>query len=390
MRPWLFALLATLLFGCPEGPGSGDDDDDDSAAADDDDATPPVQVLIQTLDPTQNQSGVSLEANVSITFDQPDLDATVSLETGAGVEVPGLMSHELADTRIVFDPTELLAFETQYRVVVSWTHSESPLSYTFTTELIPEGIQDPSILVGRAYILDLAEAEILEPPNAQILLAEFLPPEPILISVGPESVFGEDEQPGVHIHGSPAATEDPPYEQIDCAETFSMTWGDDGDLGTGDDRPADFGNPEITIGPTNLSLTIQNVETNLSELIIAGNFAEDGTELAVTTFTGVLDTRTLSTAINPTGGPGVACELLLATVGTECRECGQPEPGEYCVDIVTNEMVLPEQPGAAFSVTGCADLIERYAATGQCAEAAASYDPNGGGFYELRPEYGAR
>ena len=248
MRPWILALLTTLLLGCPEGSGPGGDDDD-SAPADDDDATQPLQVLIQTLDPTQGASGVPLDANIAITFDVPDPASSIALETAGGLAVAGELSRELADSRVIFDPTDLFDWESVYRVTVNWSHTESPLSYTFTTELMPEGIQDPSILVGSTYVLDLASAEILQPPNAQILLAEYLPPEPILISVGPESDFAEGSQPGVHIHGSPAATAEPPFAQVDCAETFDMTWGDDAILGTPDDRPADFGNPEITIGP---------------------------------------------------------------------------------------------------------------------------------------------
>ena len=148
-----------------------------------------------------------------------------------------------------------------------------------------------------------------------------------------------------------------------------------------DDRPADFQDPRIVIGPSVLSITVQNVQMNLSNLIMDGFWTPDLSELVLDSFTAVLDTRSLSASINPNGGDGVACDLLREAANIECHNCVDGMP--YCLDVVAEDMTLPEEPGQAFAPRSCADIITAFQATGSCAAAAASWDPNGGGFYEL-------
>ncbi len=130
------------------------------------------------------------------------------------------------------------------------------------------------------------------------------------------------------------------------------------------------------------------MQTSLTDLVIEGEFAEDGSSITLSRFEGVLDTRGLSTAIDPNGGPSVACDLLSDVAGVDCIECGPPTPGAFCTVIETEPMVMPRQDGVDFEVVACEDLIARFAASGECADEAAEFDPNGNGMYDLCPAWG--
>jgi len=379
MKRLLFC--AFLLAGCPQ-PTLSDDDDD--ATGDDDDATDagPAPVVV-SIEPATNSSGVALDSNVVVTFDIAP-EATIEVYVGSTL-VAG--EQTLDGAEVTFDPTNDFGFETIVRVSVNWNHPSSPVESTFTTLPAPTGIEDPSTLVGVPYVLDLAAAEFVLPPNVGPILVGFLPEEPILLGIGPESDLSEGGQPGLHMSGAEAGQAKPPYAQIDCRTTFPLTWGFDGDLGTPDDRPATFNNPDFDLGPTVLRLDVSGVQTELSNLVIEGEFAEDGSTLSLSRFTGILDTRGLSTGINPDGGPGVACDLLLELAGVECEECGAPNPGPYCTEVETEPMVLPRQDDVPFDVVDCDDVIERFFDGGECVAEAAEFDLNGGGFYELCPEW---
>ena len=385
-------LLAACLAGCPSPTADGDDDDsadDDDAGADDDDTSEGPSPLVQDLDPGQNESAHPGNEPVLATFNIAP-DSTSSLEVfGPGdVAVEGTLTRQDADRTLVFIAPEGLEPETDFSVRLSWNHPDSPLTYGFRTSDAGSGLDAPSDLLGRTYLLDLRDANITEPQGIGPLLENFLPEEPVVIGVGPNSDFAADAQPGVHVHGAISGVAAAPYVQSACEETFPLTYGPDDLLGTVDDRPANFTDPNIFIGPSSLSITVQNVEMNLSSLVMEGFWTPDLADLVLSRFTAVLDTRTLSPLINPNGGDGATCELLWVAAGIECRDCLDGAP--YCVDIVAEDMVLPEQPGQAFAPRGCVDIIEAFLAAGTCPDAAASYDPNGGGFYELCPDWPGR
>jgi hypothetical protein len=396
MSRWLLLLCAAflaVLAGCPSPAGSSDDDDsasdDDDAASDDDDTASGPFPLVAELDPGQNEPSHPGNEPVRVSFNiAPDAESTLDVFGPGDVAVDGTLGREDADRALVFTPSEDLMPETSYTVRLSWNHPDSPLEYSFGTNDDGSGLDDPPDLVGRTWLLDLRNANITEPDGIGGLLDGFLPDEPVVIGLGPNSDFAPSAQPGVHVHGAIAGTAEEPFFQDPCLETFPLTYGTDDVLGTLDDRPADFDDPGIVIGPSVLSIEVQNVEMNLSNLIMSGFWTTDLSELVLDTFTAVLDTRTLSEAINPAGGLGVACDLLLQLAGAECETCADGEP--YCIDILAEDMVLPEQTDQLFAPRGCADIIGEYDASGACPEAAASYDPNGGGFYELCPDWTGR
>ena len=381
----LSALLAANIAGCATPSATSDDDDssvDDDDAPDDDDTSDDPSPLVQELDPGQNESAHPGHEPVLATFNiPPDAASTLEVFGPGDVAVEGALSREDSERTLAFTAIDGFAPETAFTVRLSWNHPDSPLEYGFQTSDAGSGLDDPLALIGRTYVLDLRDANITQPEGIGGLLESFLPDEPIVIGLGPNSRFGIGEQPGVHVHGALSGTAVAPHFQSPCEESFPLTFGPDEVLGTLDDRPADFADPEIIIGPSSLSITVQNVQMNLSNLIMEGFWTPDLADLVLSRFTAVLDTRSLSEVINPAGGDGVACELLWEAAGVECRDCVDGNP--YCVDIVAEDVTLPEQPGQIFAPRGCVDIIEAFFAAGSCPETAASYDPNGGGFYEL-------
>jgi hypothetical protein len=389
-RLWILLALPGL-FGCPSSPANPDDDDsaDDDDAADDDDTAAGPFPLVADLDPGQNEPAHPGNEPIRATFNIPPADTSdLALFAPGDLAVAGALTRASGDRELVFTPDESLAPETTYSARLSWNHPDSPLVWSFTTSDAGNGLDDPPDLVGRTYLLALRDANITEPPNIGALLDGFLPEEPIVVGVSAESDFSPAAQPGLHVHGAVAATAIAPYYQDPCQESFPLTYGPDAVLGTLDDRPADFQDPRVVIGPSSLSMTVQNVELNLRNLVMDGFWTPDLSALVLDSFTAVLDTRSLSAAINPAGGDGVACDLLWEAANIQCEDCIDGLP--YCVTVRAADMELPEQADQPFAPRGCAEIIDAYQASGACPLAAAAYDPNGNGAYPLCPGWTGR
>jgi len=357
--------LALLLMGCP-------------TEGDDDDATPEPGVIISSINPEPDSVGFVFNANIQVTFSAEVESVTIDLAGVTGTQtVDGLTA--------TFDPDTDLSPNTAYDVTVTWSPSDvGSLSYSFTTGPHGDAVADPESLVGVVYALDLAAATFLKPAGIGGIIGSQLEGLAILFETTADSDFAGNE---VHVIGALGDDDGVTITQDPCAQTLPWTAGEDGIVGTTDDTPASFDNPQMTVGPADLTLAIQGVSTRLQDVFLTGTVHPDLVDIQGLIFEGNLDTRALDGLIGTEGEVGSACTFLEDTVGVACQECGGEFPGPYCLDVLAVDMVAMEVPGLAIASTSCADVITR-ALEGSCeAEDAEAFDSNGDGTYDLCPEF---
>jgi hypothetical protein len=88
--------------------------------------------------------------------------------------------------------------------------------------------------------------------------------------------------------------------------------------------------------------------------------------------------------LDPDGGEGALCELVSETVGVNCEECGNPNPGVFCLNVAAENVSSEELPGLTLQARSCADII---GTASTCPDEAADYDEDGDGYYEQCPEW---
>lgn len=112
--------------------------------------TLPPEIL--RVSPSQNQTGIALESDVTIAFSQPMDPASVEMAfsmASAGDDITGEFRWTEDDTEVSFTPAELLAMETTYTVSVDASARsangaatlDSPYTWTFTTVPYPRVIE---------------------------------------------------------------------------------------------------------------------------------------------------------------------------------------------------------------------------------------------------------
>ena len=350
--------------------------------ADDDDASEaPFDPIILALAPDPDTTDFFFEADAWVQFDEAPDSVTISID-GA----PGTQSQD--DNLFSYDITNALDSTATYTMTIEWAPStNSPLSFEFSTG--PHGgvLTNEQDLINTTFEIDLASANFVEPPGVGSIIASQLKGFHLLFMPLDSSNFAEGL---LHTLGGLGLEEGGGLVQDPCSGTLPFTYGDDGELGTADDVPAEWDNPRFVVGPTDLNLAIQGTEARLSDVFLNGVVHPDLDDMQGMTFAGILDTRALDGLLSDEGGEGAACEFLADTLAIECEECGEPFPGPYCLDALATDMVAVQVPGVVLEQLTCADVLDRVD-TGECtAEDAADYDPNGDGDYsDGCPEWGA-
>ncbi len=361
----LILVAALLLGGCSC-----------QATDDDDDATAEAGVLVVEMDPADGDQDFFIQDDVELNFDRLPDEVEVTL---AGVD------GELTSAGVTwtFDPHEDLEPLTDYTMTVTWSPSDfEPLTVTFRTGPHGTAVTDADAMVGEVMSLDLSTADFVEPAGLGPIIANELEGTPLLFEPLPESDVAAGT---LHVMGALGIDDDVTIEQDLCSESVYFTAGPDGLVGTADDTPADWLNPALMLGPTDLVLSVAGVEARLYDVLLTGIVHPDREDMRGVSFEGFLDTRALGGALG--GGPEAACELLMEVAEVPCLECGDPVPGEFCIDVRAEKGVAVRQDGMELVELGCADVITA-ALAGTCdAETAEAYDPDGDGSYPLCPDY---
>ncbi|MCP4871104.1 MAG: hypothetical protein GY898_20545 [Proteobacteria bacterium] len=371
----LLTLLVLPLSACGPDP------------ADDDDATGDIRYpFVVEINPVADGQ-LFYQSNVWAEFDVPPDSASVSIADAGGAAIAGTLESGSNGRLWTFDPTEDLVPGTAYTMTVEWTPTQdAALEIAFTTGPHGTTVDNAPDLVGNVYNIDLAGATFVEPPGVGAIIGSQLDGFAILFTPTEESSFEAADQPGLHIVGALGEESGGSITQEACTETLAFTYGEDGVYGTADDVPAGWNDPRLELGPTDLPLSIQGIEATIQNLIITGTFHPELDDMQGGTFSGRIDTRPLAPELDPDGDEDAICQLVFETVGVECEECGDPNPGPFCLTLVAEDIVAAQVPDLELVPYTCASIIEIYESTGECDEAL-DYDENADGEYELCPQY---
>ncbi len=353
-----------------------------SHAVDDDDTTEtPENPIILAISPTLDQTDFFYESDAWVQFDTEPDSVTISIEGATG-------SQSQDGTVFTFDIDGALESNSTYTLTVEWAPSEdSPLSFEFSTGPHGDLVTDETALVDTTFEIDLASANFVEPPGIGSIIASQLEGFHLLFMPTDESDFDADL---LHTLGALGVEDGPNLVQDPCSGTLPFTYGNDGEYGTADDVPAEWDDPRFTVGPTDLALAIQGTEAHIDDVFLSGVVHPDLEDIRGMVFSGTLDTRALDGLLSDGGEEGAACDFLVDTLGISCEPCPSGA-GDFCLDVLANEMSAEEVPGLVLEPLTCADVIDDFIAGGVCTEEdVADYDTAGDGTYAGCPEWVAR
>jgi len=362
----------------------GDDDDsaddgDDDDSADDTVVIPGDLPLVVSTVPSVGATDFFFASNLQVEWDIAPEDASFSLSLSEpnGALLPGSTELSNGGSLLTFDPDADLEPSSQYRVAVSWSSEAGSLSFDFETGPYGEQLDGSAeqSLIGRVFNLDLSGANFVQPPGVGPILQSQVGDVAILFTMTAESSFDAASQPGLHIVGVMGEIEGGQVSQDPCTETLGFTYGADAVFGTSDDTPAEWDNPSMELGPTNLQLNLEGMPTTIENLVISGAFHPELDDMQGGVFQGLIDTRPLAPQLDPEGGEDSICQLVRETVGVDCVPCNDDGTEPFCLDIVAEDVPGLGIAGMTITPTSCVDIITGFVADGTtCQEAAEAYD----------------
>ena len=378
---WLLAFaLPALLIGCGGEPAPDDDDDD----------TVRNPILVE-VSPSLNQSDFFYRSTLVAEFDIAPDSVSVTLTDASGAAVDGTANVESNGRVVTFDPSGDLTSSAGYTMTVEWSPSEeghSPFTNAFQTSAHGGDVAEPSPMIGNVYNIDLAGATFVEPPGIGPILQSQMDGFSVLFTAIEN---GTDFDAGVlHVMGAIGEEDGGAISQDACAPTLAFTAGEDGEVGTADDTPASWNNPEMVLEAEELPLTIQGVTATIQDLVISGTFHPDLTNMRGGVFGGIIDTRPLVGALGSGESESEICDLVESTVGVPCISCtddGDDTDEVFCLELLAEDLAADVVEGLTLQERTCEVIIGDFVANATCADEAASYDADGDGIYELCPGF---
>jgi len=270
---------------------------------------------VLSLYPVDGEADAFYHSNLDALLYTEDPYAVITLADATGAAVGGV---SWIDTNTVrFDPTLPLDPLTTYDATL--TYECGVVVWTFTTRDTSPAI-DPVGLPGSGYLLDLAGGTWVEPAGIGPLLQQSLEAQVLI------EVLTADPDLEVRV-----ALDDLGNGQQDmCIATI--------------EPPAEpfLDNPYFDIGPFDLPLGIQGINTDLGDVQMTGEFSADGQTIDAITLRSFVDTRPLLPLIGG-GAPDAMCQLV-AVFGTSCESC--PSDGlPLCLNVHVEDMVADLTPG---------------------------------------------
>ncbi len=337
------------------------------------------------MEPSSGEDSFLPSATLWLEFDRPVQSVGLSLTDAAGAPVAGSISNDIPWRVFFFDPLEDLEPDSSYQLRVAWSPaSDSPVDISFSTSAHGQQVEDPQGLIGRTFFADVAEGTWIDPPGVGPIIGSQFDGVAVLLTMTDDSDLGAGE---VHVMGAVGTDEFGQQEQDPCAETFWLTAGPDGVVGTADDQPGSWNNPVVETGPADVELFFGAAPVWMKDVVTSGTFAPDGMDQQGGVLEAVIDTRPMAAELDPDGGPGAVCDLIWETVNVPCEECGEPDPGTFCLQTRAEDVLSTPVAGLQLQEIGCADVIGQFEGSGACEAEAAGYDADGDGDYELCPEW---
>ena len=326
MRDWrslflCFALAAACKKDTSDDDSSGSDDSTpaDDSAGQDDSATACTLSVVDTL-PSSGGEPWLYSDPLRVTFDEPGESATFGIVDAAGNPVAFTPTWDEGSTAVSLDAA--LTGSTSYTFTV--TVCDVVTSVDFTTSLYGSPLTiDPSLLVDRTYLFDLATAEYSQPPGIGALVALYVSAQVLIgVTAVDASTIGLIGGQGV-IDGGMYVQDDVPTFEFD----------------------ADFTQAPFFTGSAPLvEIVVDNTYT-LYDFAVEGTFAPDGTSIGGARVSMQVDTTNLGEAMNlPDDEDPMAVCNFIEDLGIPCETCSGTGT-DNCIAIVANWDQARQVPG---------------------------------------------
>lgn len=329
MRPSILFLLASC---------STDEKTGDSA--------PPGACEVEVVSTRPENGADDAFYRDAVEFNLSEADPTAAFTmTGPAGEVAGVQSFS-GDT-VVFVPSAPLDAGTEYSATLSLCEGERNPSISFRTSGIEPPVPDPT---GKAYVMDLAGAEVVQPGGFGEIVIQVLTAEVML---------GVDSATETTIQMTGAVSEVGSWTQDTCLPTIAFP-------------EADFSeNPWFELGPGDATFAAMDSEITVHDLYLTGAFAPNLFSIGGGTLDGELDARELAVVMVEAGliaepDPDQACDLI-SGFGANCVACSSD--GEaYCIIVEVRDIDGALAEGVTIEAVEESDCHETCAASCENAE----------------------
>ncbi|HND31167.1 MAG TPA: hypothetical protein PKY30_14620 [Myxococcota bacterium] len=229
-------------------------------------------------------------------------------------------------TIVYYTPDAPLDPSTSYSATFTYCDGDKTFDLPFSTSAL--GTDLTVDLVGKAYQLDLAKANIVKPPNIGSVLGSLLT-TPILIGVAEVSGTQLTMVGAIGVEGGGG--------QDYCTQTIDFP-------------VADFAeSPYVKVGPQDTTLSISGANIKIGNLEITGTFAADGSYFGGGTLEGSVDARDIAAALPDLGYDADGLCELIAGFGAACETC-PTDSAPYCLTLVANSIIAEGISGSVVEV----------------------------------------
>ena len=353
--------------------------------------TPDLPASVVSTTPEDAERKVPGTTEIAVEWDRIPQDVTITLIGPGNLALPGTVVGDPRSVARRFEPADPLEPDTQYDIEVTWTNVDGAFAFEFETSMLgfPLSPDDLEELPGETWAVlpvDLTGLDAL----------------PIAPS-GPDIAFlmavHEDSDPSTGaVHLVLAQTVPGSLLQDQCVETAIITSGRDGLLGTGDDRPAAWDNPDLVAGGARFSPGSGSASDGTDQATqqfamrdwdLSATVLPDQDGLFIHSFGAFIDTTGLDQLVpqNDQFGPDTTfCDLYIEFAGGTCEPCPSLGRDSRCLRAEAND-IIGEPRGTPVRLRTCADIIDSAMGEFLCQGDDARYDADGDGTYELCPEY---
>ena len=176
---------------------------------------------------------------------------------------------------------------------------------TDTVDTDPSNDVDPASLVGRVYDFNINDATISPEGLGSVMSGQIT--QDLLLEVASADASSIAFLGALSVSGDPGA-------QDYCAQTMDITGG------------SLVGNPDFSVGPTNLTMDVAGNAITLTDVYLSGTFSADLSEIVNGEMNALIDSRPLDSAFGLNEGDICSYGSML---GFKCQACADGE--DFCI-----------------------------------------------------------
>jgi hypothetical protein len=286
--------------------------------------TPDCDGMARVLSPASDgQSDFYFRDEISFEINQGEDEALITLADAQGEPITGTTWVDPVTltegwTRLVFTPDGPLAPSTAHTATLSYCGGSPAVD--FSTSALGTPMENPEVISGRIFEIDLATARVTQPSQvAQALLT--LVDHSLMVSVDHADLNG--------LELTIAAAQRVTGIQDTCIPTLNMEV--EGDLA---------GPPTFSVGPVDFEFDLAGYAVTLFDATVDATFAADGSYFAGGRLSGTLDARDIVDALAgrgvlPIEDADAICEVI-TQVGLACTPCADGE--DLCLNIEVEQV----------------------------------------------------